>query len=262
MKKVDTQKWSEFWGVTRRTAQRWLNKEGWPIDDPTRMARILMSMPRAKVSPKAWTRAEKILSAGAPVVPPVKPPADVDPEFSEPEDEWLPTEEGAILDLEGALREYGAQLQAAIQSKRQDLIVFWQERFEKLEKLKQQKEAHEKKMGVSDGDILPRADVIRFLRALAFWLNQSVEADVGNLSERMLEISSLEVAADVLTRYYAERRFLAPFSKAVSTSSDVRLPDWAVDELRRAVLAYVAPGGEDEKERFEGYMAKFEGGGE
>lgn len=146
--------------------------------------------------------------------------------------------DGVAIDLSAAKSYYWKKQEEAARTSNLALVEFWGKQFLRADKAQRDNELHAQKMGIDEGQIIPRADFSRLCHALAFWFLRGIDGDNAELAGKILDLQHLEVAHDVLDRYFMRNRFLGAFQKAISQESGVSLPRWAYSDLKAAVDAY------------------------
>ena len=238
-REIDTAAWAEYWGVNRRSIQRWL-KQGLPVDRPARMALYIIDL--KSPAPGAKAKAEEIL---AKQTKGIEPEALVEDEAEEVEEEGEPedfAEDAGNVNLEYLKGMYWRKLQAATKANREDLITYWDRKLRDVLKAIRDGELHAQRLGIEDGVTLPRNEVENLIRAMAFWLVRGIDQDMGDYAKKFLELNYVEEVQQVLDPYLLQRRLLIPFGKAASTSGPLRLPSWCVEILRDSVDDYIQNG--------------------
>ncbi|MCH8328475.1 MAG: hypothetical protein IID15_08155 [Candidatus Marinimicrobia bacterium] len=238
-----------YWGVTIRTAQRWI-RNGLPVRHPVLMAKHIITQRRC--APKARTRAQAILAAElSPSPKPADPadPADLstdpapDPPVEDPEYlAWASGKTGKSPNLEELRNYYAYKLGPATRTGSQIDIKFWTDLLIKIDESLRRDKLLAEKLGIDQGQILPRNVVERYLHTLAFWLMRGVDQLLRELPPKLLNITYAEEAYHLLEPPLLDARFLAPLARAAANPSGISLPTWFITTLTDAVDDYIEHG--------------------
>jgi hypothetical protein len=102
-----------------------------------------------------------------------------------------------------------------------------------------------KKLGLDEGELLPRPEVERIAWALAYWTLRAVDQNLDALSSKLAALSpGLEAGPirAVLEPELLSARFLTPYARAAKIQSGVTLPEWLVAKMRESVGDYLSNG--------------------
>lgn len=238
MHNVDTKKVASYWEVGLRTAQNWVRAE-YPVLEKYEMATLILE--KRLGGAKAREKAGRIVLEHKGKV---ESEGDVarnnsslggerrglDIGFGEVDEE--------SIDLKQASAWYWAKMKQAAEVKDQGLMSYYHERFLKNEKARRDAEAHARKMGVGDGDIITREVFSQWSYALAFWLVRSVETDQRLLAPQVLDVGMIELLYDPIERFLMRSRFLKAFTKSLDATGGLSLPKWFLEELNAGVEAF------------------------
>jgi hypothetical protein len=258
-----------FWRVDLRTIQRWVARTPpLPVDDPAAMLAWVASQPsviQAKLSSSFRRRIDELrldasrIRSGAPAAA-TQPPGAPAP-FAAPDDpdraSFLAAR--AEADASSATRAHDAAYLSALKLER-DFAIFKLQRanttnnlpvikdtteaITRLSGVIHDEELRAQKLGREIGDIIPRADYERQLRAIAYWLVRSVDEAKATLAPRLAAASATgplfrqEVDA-LLEPVLLTTRVLEPLRRAADlpAGTGAALPPWALAAMRTALAA-------------------------
>jgi hypothetical protein len=107
-------------------------------------------------------------------------------------------------------------------------------------------ELRAQKLGREVGDILPRAEAARLLRALPYWLMRGVDDLLATLCPALARASSQPLYEEeiraILEPHLLTTRVIEPFERASRINAGTTLPPWAIDEMRTAAATYIEGG--------------------
>lgn len=259
-----------FWRVDLRTIQRWVaRKPPLPVDDPAAMLAWVASQSsviQAKLSLAFRRRIDelRIEASRAPAAAPssdsaaARPAASAIPAFQDP-DRAAFLSARAEADSAPAARAHDAAYLSSLKLER-DFAIFKLQRanttnnlpvikdtteaITRLSGVIHDEELRAQKLGREIGDIIPRPDYERQLRALAYWLVRSVDDIKAALAPRLAAASATgplyrqEVDA-ILEPVLLTTRVLEPLRRAVDlpAGTGAALPPWALAAMRAALAA-------------------------
>jgi hypothetical protein len=229
---------AEEFGVVLTLVYKW-EKKGWPIHDLAALAKVVLADPRAypetidKV--KAWVaRQKKPEPRATPETQPTKP---------------APKPKEAIKDAEGD------ELEEVCQSLKRHMDVIWsklQDPEIDAAELKLLTNLHNetsktlvanrlalKRLGVESGDMIPRAEVVRIVTAIASRMVVGFHAVISEAAPKLVGVDDIGKASDILQSIGVPNMIVNPLRTASRTRSGVTIPDWLVDAFDGAIKDYV-----------------------
>lgn len=102
-----------------------------------------------------------------------------------------------------------------------------------------------KKLGLDDGELLPRPEVERIAWALAYWTLRAVDQNMDALTSKLTALSPGFDAAKVravLEPELLSARFLTPYARAAKIQSGVSIPVWLVAKMRESCGDFIENG--------------------
>jgi hypothetical protein len=124
-------------------------------------------------------------------------------------------------------------------------MKFFADLLAKMESCLHDAQLRAKKLGVDEGELLPRPEVERIAWALAYWTLRAVDQNLDALSSKLAALSpGLEAGPirAVLEPELLSARFLTPYARAAKIQSGVTLPEWLVAKMRESVGDYLEDG--------------------
>lgn len=259
---------AERWCVDVRTAQRWLARQGQhtpppgAVDSDDAMLAWVASLPsaiQAKLSSRfrariASLRIQRERHGGPPPTLPAgaagATPSSLDPDYAEflAKHGESPARDSSLLadlKLQAAFAVFKLQRAQA----RGDLgaVKDATETLRYISGVIHDEELRAQKLGREIGDILPRAEAERILRALPYWLLRSVDELLADVCKRLAAASAsgplfIEEIRQLLEPALLSHRVLAPFARAAQINAGTTLPRWAVDAMRESLAATLEDG--------------------
>jgi len=260
-----------FWRVDLRTIQRWVARTPpLPVDDPAAMLAWVASQPsviQAKLSPSFRRRIDELRldaarisprtpkaapqTAGAPA--PLAAPDDPDraaflaarAAAATPSAAGTPAPNTTYLRDLIQERDFAIfKLQRANTTNNLPVIKDTTEAITRLSGVIHDEELRAQRLGREIGDIIPRADYERQLRAIAYWLVRCVDDAKAALAPRLASASATgplfrqEVDA-LLEPVLLTTRVLEPLRRAADlpAGTGAALPPWALTAMRAALAA-------------------------
>jgi hypothetical protein len=224
---------AEFWNVTDRTVKTWRAK-GAPVEDDDGMAKWLRAHP-ACITDGVRKRLRDFTSLSS-----------VDPdweEFQKAAIEQTDDDPKKAMAMIAKARSFAAfKFEKASAVNDQDGIKFYADLLAKLEGTLHDAQLRAKKLGIDQGELVPRSEVERILRAWAFWSMRSVDADLADLCPKLTGLAQVNDARAVLEPALLSARFLKPFVRASRISSPAAVPGWMVAIVQDAVDDYIEDG--------------------
>lgn len=255
-----TKERAKFWGVSVRVMQKMLTaRPPWPVDDVPAMLRRVASMPAAsqrKLTKSFRRRVDEIRVAqaqnpsGAPgaATTPGHIPTDslADPDYAEflRTHAQTPSRDGDILAALKTRRAFAAYKLELAQS-RGDLAAVKDatEQLRYISGVIYDEETLAQKLGREIGDQLPRAEVERLARALAYWSLRCTDEILVATCKPLADASASgplfpEEVRTLLEPVLLSARVFTPLVRALKSPTALALPAWLVD-AHRAALADV-----------------------
>ena len=122
---------------------------------------------------------------------------------------------------------------------------FYSDLLAKMESTLHDAQLRAKKMGLDEGELIPRPEIERIIWAQAFWLMRSSSKHLDAISVKLAaKFPSVEAkdVRDVLEPELLSDRFLIPYARASKIASGVTIPDWLVSEMRKACGDFLEKG--------------------
>lgn len=190
-----------------------------------------------------------VLSSSAPADPDSPPPVrhSADPEWDEfrrsiaasggPKDHA-----SQIRDLEVFRDGYAFKLERAIERGDEADVKHWNTLLIDTSNAIRQAKLAADKLGIDEGELFPKADLARVIRAFAFWAMRAIDADLADLCPRLTGLAYVEEVRAILEPALLSNRFVKPFARAARVDSESSLAPWMVETLRDAVDDYIEKG--------------------
>jgi len=259
-----------FWRVDLRTIQRWVARTPpLPVDDPAAMLAWVASQPsviQAKLSHSFRRRIDELRleaarapasaatnDVGSSSAPPTGAPHDPDraaflaarAAAATPTAAGVPAPNTTYLRDLIQERDFAIfKLQRANTTNNLPVIKDVTEAITRLSGVIHDEELRAQRLGREIGDIIPRADYERQLRALAYWLVRTVDDAKAALAPRLAAASATgplfrqEVDA-ILEPVLLTTRVLEPLRRSsdLAAGTGAALPTWALAAMRAALAA-------------------------
>ncbi len=106
-------------------------------------------------------------------------------------------------------------------------------------------ELRAKKLGIDQGELLPRAECERMIFALGYWSLRATDLSLDSLMGQLKLVApglDGEHVRKILERELLSARFLEPFARASKIRNGVGLPDWFVAKMRTTCGDYLEKG--------------------
>lgn len=238
--RVDTKKWAEFYGVTQRSVQNWVNSLR-PVEHPLAMAKIILadarSSARARAKAIAILGGEQQSSSASPSSepkPPLAPTSAEDPawkEFIESGTDAIETVD-TLVGLK-KLRAFNVKkLESATATNDTGGISIYTRQVIELENAINRNLLMAKKLGIDAGELIKRETVEHFLETLGFLLMRGADDGINHLAKSCVGKTYPEEIRPLLEDYFLSTRFLRPFRSIVSGQrSGLTLPAWFTEKL-------------------------------
>ena len=125
---------------------------------------------------------------------------------------------------------YSAQLDAATKSSvvDHDRIKFWNDLLLKADESIRKSQAHEKKLGIEQGELLQRTEVERILCNVAWTGNSCIDKYSKQIAQRLSNKTPAEVHKVLKPTLVALTLFEA-MKKVAKCPGDINLPQWVID---------------------------------
>ena len=224
------------YGVTQRTAQRWLKRWGAEVVAADELlAKELLGDTKTPSSVRrvaASILADLALDAGAVAV------ADVsaDPEKA------AGNLRGVLNGLQKHLDWADRQLRVAQSIHNQADVLTYSRLYRELNSAVVANRLAQAKLGIDTGELIPRAEFARLAYALASRAALGIQRLRDKVAPSLVHRDSAEEVAERLEPTLIADLFVAPMARAANLAAGVGLPAWVVDEITRAVADHVATG--------------------
>ena len=218
---------AEFYGVDVRTIRRW-KSSGAPLDNPQRMVGWLLSRKRIPNGAVKWleTQQKAKPAAESPVVNDEDSPLDSDAV-------------GSVKPLEDRRIELDRNLDLAIRANDHGQIKLYGELLVRVDESLRRSEAHQKKLGLDQGETLGRMEVERILRALSYAGNACIEGLMDEICERVVAFDYPEEAYHFLKPILLGGRLFAGFARVEKVPGLPNVPTWVSAAMRAEADQYL-----------------------
>lgn len=199
-------------GVSRRTYNTWKAK-GAPVDDDLAMAKWLVNQKINRTEVKKWMKKT----------------------FESHEKELVEESGGGISDkdkksLETIRDYYQSCLTVATEANDRDSIKYWNELLLKTDESIRRSQAHERKLGLEQGETIKREEVERIIDAILFAGNACVRNQIKELCQGISMKTPAEIYR-VLPAAILGGRIFEGLAAVVKSDSEVQVPQWMVDRF-------------------------------
>jgi hypothetical protein len=231
------------WRVGEATIKRWRTK-GAPLTSDEEMAAWFAT--QNSVPPVALARAKE-LATGATAAG--GPPANSDAEWKafveQSKLDATDTPKQSLASITRA-RDFAAFrfMEAAKTNNRSDM-KFYADLLSTFDGVVHDAQLRAKKLGIDQGELLPRPEVERIVFALGYWLMRAADLQLDALTGRLKALApglAAEAVRGVLEPELLSMRFLEPFARAAKIQSGVSLPEWFVAKMRETAGDYLENG--------------------
>lgn len=246
--RINTREWAEFYGVTQRSVQKWLN-DCKPVAHPEAMAKLILNDVRS--SPNSRAKASAILGGAG-----VEPPAAIQGNKSRvqadapqtPDPEWAAfmTTPGAEIDAINTQEQlkrlrvfYLKKLETATKMGVVADIRLYTDQVIEFEEAINKNLLMAKRLGIDAGELLSREAVEKFLDAFAFLLMRGADDAIDELSNTCVGKTFPEEIRPLIEDYILSTRILRPFRGVVNQASGLGLPQWFVSKLQSTAAAHI-----------------------
>lgn len=246
--RINTRQWAEFYGVTQRSVQKWLN-DCKPVAHPEAMAKLILSDQRS--SPASRAKASAILN-GAGITPPSTITGargqDQSPPPQMPDPEWAAfmTTPGAEIDAVNTQEQlkrlrvfYLKKLETATKMGVVADIRLYTGQVIEFEEAINKNMLMAKRLGIDAGELMSREAIERFLEAFTFLLMRGVDDAIDELSKCCVGKTFPEEIRPLIEDYVLSTRILRPFRGVVNQASGLGLPQWFVEKLQTTASAHI-----------------------
>lgn len=210
MTKVTQQQIADTFGVNQKMVSRW-KQQGAPMDDLLALCKWIR-LHRQRMPKELKQGIERIeKQAGKNVIQAATPDA--------------PSNRKTLEDFRDY---YVEQLNVATQASLPDEVKHWNDLLLKTEKCIREAEAHIKKLGIDRGEMIPREEVERILKAMIYAGNACVRSQL----KEIVEVLAAETPArmyEMLAPAVLGGRIFEGFKALTKSESQVKLPLWVVE---------------------------------
>lgn len=125
---------------------------------------------------------------------------------------------------------YNEKLSAETNADFQDdnQIKFWNDLYLKAEKCIRDAQAHEKKLGLEQGETIKRAEMERILKGMLFAANACIRNQVKEMAQDLAGKTAAELYEALPSALFGGY-ILEGMSAVTKTESEVQIPQWVVD---------------------------------
>jgi hypothetical protein len=211
MPKITQQQISDIFGVDQKMVSRW-KQQGAPLDDFQALCKWLR-LNRQRMPKELKDNIQRIeRKASSDVI-----------------QKSVATEAADRKTLEDFRDYYVEQLNVATKEGLADEVKHWNDLLLKAEKCIRESEAHIKKLGIEKGEMMPREEIQRIIRALIYGGNACVRAQVKEIAEVLAAESSPAEIYEMLSPAILGGRIFEGLKALTKSESQVRLPMWVVE---------------------------------
>lgn len=211
MPKITQQQISDIFGVDQKMVSRW-KQQGAPLDDFQSLCKLLR-LNRQRMPKELKDNIQRIeRKASSDVI-----------------QKSVATEAADRKTLEDFRDYYVEQLNVATKEGLADEVKHWNDLLLKAEKCIRESEAHIKKLGIEKGEMMPREEIQRIIRALIYGGNACVRAQVKEIAEVLAAESSPAEIYEMLSPAILGGRIFEGLKALTKSESQVRLPMWVVE---------------------------------
>ena len=211
MPKITQQQISDIFGVDQKMVSRW-KQQGAPLDDFQALCKWLR-LNRQRMPKELKDNIQRIeRKASSDVI-----------------QKSVATEAADRKTLEDFRDYYVEQLNVATKEGLADEVKHWNDLLLKAEKCIRESEAHIKKLGIEKGEMMPREEIQRIIRALIYGGNACVRAQVKEIAEVLAAESSPAEIYEMLSPAILGGRIFEGLNVLTKSESQVRLPMWVVE---------------------------------
>lgn len=220
---------SKFYGVTVKTIQRWKQSDA-PLDNPQRMVTWLLSRKRVPPGAQSWLEKQQRQKPNNHLPDQAPMPNNYDEADGDT---------GEVRSLEERREEIDRKLDLATRQNNEVAIKLWMELLIKVDESLRRDQAHQKKLGLDQGELMPRPEVERLLRAVAYAGNACIEGALQQICEQVVAFDYPEEAYHYLKPLLLGGRLFAGFSKVARTPGGPNIPIWATEAIKAEASNYL-----------------------
>ena len=134
---------------------------------------------------------------------------------------------------------YRAKLEVATEANDQDQVKFWSDLFLKQDESIRRSEAHAAKLGIDNGTVMPRAEVERVLRAIAYASNACVQGQLTSICQQLVGYTDAGELYHALKPAIVGGRIFSGLDKVVNTKGAPNVPEWFAECWRLEAKQYL-----------------------
>lgn len=210
---------AKFYQVTERTVRRW-KSDGAPLDNPKRMVSWLLTRKRIPKGAQAWMDSQSLNKPG-PDLP-----------MEETETPEIVESTGEVKELEERRIDLDRRLDRAMASDNESKIKLYTELLVRVDESLRRDQAHQKKLGLDTGEMMPRGEVERIMRAAFYAGNACVEGVLQQICEQVVSFDFPEEAYHYLKPILLGGRLFSGFSRVAKVPGPPQVPQWLIDTIR------------------------------
>jgi transcriptional regulator with XRE-family HTH domain len=124
---------------------------------------------------------------------------------------------------------YVEQLNVATKADLADEVKHWNDLLLKAEKCIRESEAHIKKLGIEEGEMMPREEIERIIQAMIYGGNACVRGQIKEIAEVLAAESSPAQIYEMLSPAILGGRIFEGLKVLTKSESQVKLPIWIVE---------------------------------
>lgn len=245
-----TKERASFWRVSLRTMQKMLAEQpAWPVDDVVAMLQRVAAMPaasQAKLTRTFRTRVDELrmeMERGG-------DPSIVDPDYAEflrTHGQSATRDSSLLADLKQQASFAVFKLQRAQARGNLPAVKDATETLRYISGVIHDEELRAQKLGREVGDILPRPEAERILRALVYWTLRGTHDFLDEICPRLASASASgplfrDEVRQLVQPVALAARLLHPFKRATQINAGHALPAWCYATLAEAHAATLEEG--------------------
>lgn len=231
---------AEFYRVTPRTIDRWRAREA-PLLD---VAAMIEWAPNQKSLPDSFLARIAELKAMQPGGK--KTAMEGDADWQEFISQARSGDAKESLEKLALARDFASfKFEKASRATDKDNMKFYAELLSKFEGVFHDAQLRARKLGIDEGELLPRSEVERITWAVAYWLLRATDQHLDAITSKLKALSpglDAEPVRAVLEPELLSCRFLEPFAKAARIQSGVGLPGWLFAKMRESAGDFLEAG--------------------
>jgi hypothetical protein len=140
---------------------------------------------------------------------------------------------------------YAARLAEATAQDDLALIKYWGAEYRAAQKVQQDGQLLAKKLGIDSGELMPKEQAERYLRAVAYWIVRCIDSAKRRLREKVVGLETAQAADAILDAELIESVLVVPMARATRVDGGTALPEWATAAIIDAIEDYVENGTEE-----------------